>query len=156
MAHTPKSSCECINNLIGQISHLMMIIQMNNYCSTHKLWKFKPNCILKLRKHNNWPENYVKTTMKTLDKTKHKMVMSMYATYHKLSGYLCDCIKWLLFVDKNFGFFVLKNHSHQYDVHWDPGQQTNVNTRDFQSDTSYMGCRGNDQQDIWKPSGTTI
>ena len=47
----------------------------------------------KLRKHNNWLEKYVKTTMKILDKTKHKMVMSMYTTYHKLSGYLCDCIK---------------------------------------------------------------
>ena len=37
----------------------------------------------KLGKHNNWPKNYVKTTMKILDKTKHKMIMSMYATYHK-------------------------------------------------------------------------
>ena len=48
--------------------------------------------------------------------------MSTYATYHKLSGYLRDCIKCLFIADIKF-WFLFKRTIHTNMTHRDPRQQ---------------------------------
>ena len=106
----------------------------------------------KLGKHNNWPENYVKTTMKEFFRqgqnikwlSQHMPLITSWMSF-------CDFTKWLLVVDKRYFDFCSEE---PFTPIWHTG--TLGNKQKLICFNSCIYCWGYNQQNIWKPSGMDI